>query len=200
VRRLPAVTGWSAALVLFLGGCAGAPEGVFVQARSPACEYRGQPGTPVLILMAQAVPSATLLPCVTLLPAGWRVGDVFIHKGQARFVLASDRVGPQAVTVVLQRFCRLPAVTRVPTDEPGTRRFEQIGEVRPGVGFTGTRFYLFEGGCTRYQFRFSGEERAEPVGQATLALSFITRDEVSKRVREDTGGRADLDPSTPPGR
>jgi hypothetical protein len=192
--RWPAVTGWPAVLLLLFTGCAGAPEGIFVQARSPACEYQGAPGTPVVTLMAQAVPSATLLPCVRLLPAGWRVGSVFIHSGQARFVLASDRVGAHAVTVVLQPFCRLPTVTRVPTDEPGTRRFEQIGEVRPGVGFTGTRFYLFEGGCLMYHFRFTGEDRAEPIGQATLALSFITRDQVRERVREDTGGRADLDP------
>ena len=50
-------------------------------------------------------------------------------------------------------------VTRVPSDEPGTRRYERIGEVRPGVGFTGTRFYLFPGGCVTYQFQFDGEER-----------------------------------------
>jgi len=195
------VTRWPAArwllpavLVLLLAGCAGAPVGVFEGARSPACEYQGQPGTPVMVLVAQAVPSATLLPCIRLLPAGWSVGDVFIHNGLARFVLDSDRVGAHAVTVVLRRVCSLPTVTRVPTDEPGTRRFEQIGEVRPGVGFTGTRFYLFPGGCLTYEFTFDGEARAEPIGQATLALTFITRDEVRTRVREDTGGRAELDP------
>jgi hypothetical protein len=184
-----------AVLVLLLTGCAGTSAAIYERARSPACEYNGRPGTPMIVLAAQAVPSATLLPCVKLLPAGWSVSDVFIHNGRARFTLDSDRVGSQAVTVVLERFCRLPTVTRVPTDEPGTRRFEQIGEVRSGVGFTGTRFYLFDGGCVTYQFRFKGEDRAEPIGEATLALSFVTRDEVRRRVREDTGGRAELDPS-----
>jgi hypothetical protein len=194
MTRWPVVKGWPAVLVLLLCGCAGLTTQIYREARSPVCEHQSQPGTPMVILAAQAVPTATLLPCVELLPAGWSVSGVSIHNGQALFTLDSDRVGRHAVTVVLQRFCRLPTVTRVPTDEPGTRRFEQIGEVRPGVGFTGTRFYLFEGGCLMYQFRFTGEDRAEPVGQATLALSFISRDELRKRVREETEGRADLDP------
>jgi hypothetical protein len=191
------VTRWPllAVVVLLLGGCAGVSTGVFQQGRAPTCEYRGQSGGPVVILEAQAVPSATLLPCVKLLPAGWSVSDVFIHNGQARFTLDSDRVGPRAVTVVLERYCRLARVTRVPSDEPGTRRYEQIGPVRPGVGLTGTRFYLFPGGCVTYRFRFRGEERAEPLGEATLAISFVTRDAVRKHVQEDTGGRAELDPT-----
>jgi hypothetical protein len=89
------VTRWPllAVVVLLLGGCAGVPTGVFEQARSPSCEYRGQPGTPVVILEAQAVPSATLLPCIKLLPAGWSVSDVFIQNGRARFA-PSPSFGP----------------------------------------------------------------------------------------------------------
>jgi hypothetical protein len=149
----------------------------------------------MIILEAQAVPSATLLPCVKLLPAGWSVSDVFIHNGRARFTLDSDRVGPQAVTVVLERYCSIPRIHRVPSDESGTRRYEEIGEVRPGVGFTGTRFYLFPGGCVTYQFQFRSEERAEPIGEVTLAVSFVTRDAVRTHVQEDTGGHAKLDPA-----
>ena len=189
MRRWPLL----AILILLVGGCAGGSSGVFQGARSPTCEYNGQPG-PMIILEAQAVPSATLLPCVKLLPAGWSVSDVFIHNGRARFTLDSDRVGAQAVTVVLERYCRIPSVHRVPSDEPETRRYEEIGPVRPGVGFTGTRFYLFQGGCVTYQFQFRSEERAEPIGEVTLAVSFVTRDAVRTHVQQDTGGRAKLDP------
>jgi hypothetical protein len=149
----------------------------------------------VVVLEAQAVPSAMLLPCVKLLPTGWKVGSISIHNGQASFTLDSDRAGPRAVRVVLEQFCTLPAsVTRVPTDEAGTRRFEEIGPVRPGVGFTGTRYYLFEGGCLLYVFRFQSGERAEPLGEANSALTFISRGEIRTRVAQETGGRAQLDP------
>ena len=190
MRRWPLL----ATLVLLVGGCAGGSSGVCQGARSPLCEYHGQPG-PMIVLEAQAVPSATLLPCVELLPAGWSVSDVFIHNGRARFTLDSDRVGPKAVTVVLERYCRVPRVHRVPSDESGTRRYEEIGEVRPGVGFTGTRFYLFQGGCVTYRFQFRGEERAEPIGEVTLAVSFVTRDAVRTHVQQDTRGRVNLDPA-----
>jgi hypothetical protein len=180
--------------ILAVSGCAGLSPGIYQGARSPACEYDGQAGTPMTVLAAQAVPSATFVPCVDLLPAGWSVRDVGIHNGRASFALDSDRAGDRAVTVVLERYCALPDATRVPTDEPGTRRFEKIGPVVPGIGFTGTRFYLFEGGCVTYQFRFSRDEKAKPLGEASLALSFVSRGELSRRVSEESDGRYQLDP------
>jgi hypothetical protein len=191
VKRWPLL----GALVLLLSGCANVSVGVFEEGRSPACEFDGQPGTPIIVLEAQAVPTATLLPCVESLPTGWRVSDVFIRNGRARFTLDSDRAGPRAVTVVLERFCNVPRVTRVPSDEPGTRRYEAIGPVRPGVGFTGSRFYLFPGGCVTYRFQFIGEERAASLGAATLALSFVSRDAVRNLIRATTDDRAELDPT-----
>jgi hypothetical protein len=198
VRRLPLL----ALACLLLAGCAQPASSELARSRQPYCEYRGDPGTQFVVLMAQAVPSASQLPCIELLPAGWTVSDVFVRNGRARFALNSDRVGMHAVQVVLERTCQLGGakVTRVPSDEPGTRRFERIGEVRPGIGFTGSRFYVFEGGCVTYQFQFnSSEERARLIGEVTLSLSFVTRDAMRGLIREATNGRADLDTSTDAG-
>jgi hypothetical protein len=194
VRRLLA----AAAACLLLAGCARPVASEFTQARQPFCEVGGVPGSSFVVLMAQAVPSASQLPCVELLPAGWSVSNAFVRDGRARFALDSDRVGMNAVQVVLERTCQLEGdkVTRVPSDEPGMRRFEQIGEIRPGVGFTGTRFYLFNGGCVTYRFKFDGEERAGPIGEVTLALSFISRDTLRNFIQETTDGRAQLDRPT----
>jgi hypothetical protein len=183
---------------LLLAGCVQPASFELTQSRQPYCEYHGDPGTQFVVLMAQAVPSASQLPCIELLPAGWTVSDIFVRNGRARFALNSDRVGMHAVEVALERTCQFEGakVTRVPSDEPGTRRYEQIGEVRPGVGFTGTRFYLFQGGCVTYQFRFNGEERARPIGEVTLSLSFVARDAMQRLIQETTHGRADLDTST----
>jgi hypothetical protein len=186
---------------LLLAGCARPVASEFIQIRQPFCESGGQPGTPFLVLMAQAVPSASQLPCVESLPAGWSVSEAFVRDGRARFALDSDRVGMHAVQVVLERTCQFEGdtVTRVPSDEPGMRRFEQVGEVRPGVGFTGTRFYIFKGGCVSYRFQFDTEERAGPIGEVTLALSFISRDALRTLIRETTDGRAQLDLPTQAG-
>src|SRR6266581_5396814 len=71
-----------------------------IGARAPEC------GTGhTMILMAQAVPSATSLPCLADLPSGWNVGGSDILSGRAHFLLNSDRAGNSAVTVTLTRTC-----------------------------------------------------------------------------------------------
>ena len=50
-----------------------------------------------MILSAQAVPSAALLPCIAALPSGWSIGGADIASGKASFWLDSDRAGPRAV-------------------------------------------------------------------------------------------------------
>jgi hypothetical protein len=197
VRRLLLL----ATACLALAGCARPVASEFTQARQPFCASGDEPGTPFLVLMAQAVPSASQLPCVESLPAGWSVSEAFVRDGRARFALDSDRVGMHAVQVVLERTCQFEGdkVTRVPSDEPGMRRYEQIGKVRSGVGFTGTRFYLFTGGCVSYRFQFNTEERAGPIGEVTLALSFLSRDALRTLIRETTDGRAQLDHPTQAG-
>ena len=196
MRRLPLL----ALACLLVAGCVQPASSELAQSRQPYCENRGEPGTQFVVLMAQAVPSASQLPCIELLPAGWTVSDVFVRNGRARFALNSDRVGMHAVQVVLERTCQFGGtkVTRVPSDRRVRRRYvrrsvARIGEVRPGVGFTGTRFYLFPGGCVTYQFQFHGEERARPIGEVTLSLGFVTRDAMRHLVRETSHGRADLD-------
>ena len=60
-RRLLGLT----VAVLLLAGCAGAPaESSFAEAREPSCRYPGREGTALMVLIAQAVPTATQLPCL----------------------------------------------------------------------------------------------------------------------------------------
>ena len=55
----------------------------------------------LMIAMAQSVPTATQVPCVAALPAGWTVEDVSVHSGHSVFYLDSDRAGRHAVKVSL---------------------------------------------------------------------------------------------------
>jgi uncharacterized membrane protein YbhN (UPF0104 family) len=47
------------------------------------------------ILAAQAVPSAALVPCVSELSSGWRIGGADVASGQSVFWLDSDQAGPR---------------------------------------------------------------------------------------------------------
>jgi hypothetical protein len=118
---------------------------------------------PSMILAAQAVPSAAMLPCIAALPSGWHVGGAEIASGHARFWLNSDQAGQRAVTVTLTAACNTSNAQQIPSDQPGTRRLERSLSVRPQ--FTNLRFYTFPGGCATYRFAFT------PGASSLLALS-----------------------------
>jgi len=184
----------AAVACLVLAGCGEPVTGGFFTAREPVCRYQGRQGTTLVVLMAQAVPTASQLPCIELLPAGWNVGDIFVRNGRVRFSLDSDRVGANAVEVVLERFCTLGKVTRVPSDHPGTRRYQEVISIEPGRRYQGAVHYLFPGGCVTYRLDFRSDEQARPLTEVSLALGFVPRDAVRETVSDYTHGRLRLDP------
>ena len=184
----------AAVVCLLATGCVRPASTELSQARVPACRYQGRQGTALVILMAQAVPTASQLPCVELLPAGWSVSDIFVRNGRVRFSLDSDRVGSRAVQVVLERFCTFGRVTRVPSDHPGTRRYQEVISIDPGRRYQGAIYYLFPGGCVTYRLDFRSDEQARPLGEVSLALGFVSRDALRQTLRDFTDGKVPLDP------
>jgi hypothetical protein len=180
---------------MVLAGCGVAPtSSSFTEAREPSCRYQGREGTALMVLIAQAVPTASQLPCVELKPAGWTVSNVFVRNGRVRFALNSDRVGQEAVQVVLQQFCALGKVTRVPSDHPGTRRYQEVISIEAGKRYQGAVYYLFPGGCVTYRLDFRSDEQARPLGEVSLALGFVARDALRQTISEFTDGQVPLDP------
>jgi hypothetical protein len=124
-----------------------------------------------MLLAAQAVPTATMLPCVAELPSGWRVDEAEIATGRVRFRLASDQAGIRAVTVSLTGSCDVSGAQEIPSDEPGMRRFDSPTALEPA--FLGQRLYTFPGGCVTYDFRFApgvSPRLAIPIDSAVEAV------------------------------
>jgi tRNA A-37 threonylcarbamoyl transferase component Bud32 len=136
-----------------------------------------------MILAAQAVPSAALLPCIAALPEGWTAPgtDAEIASGQASFWLDSGQAGVQAVTITLTATCDTSGAQQIPSDQAGTRRFERPLSLAPQ--FSDIRYYTFPGGCATYQFLFA--PGASPVLAAAVdsALSFTPRSALVGYVR-----------------
>ena len=161
---------------------------------SPA-DYRDTRGNPecgtsnAMILMAQAVPSATSLPCVASLPTGWKHGGMRLERGLGIFWLDSDRAGRDAVSVMVRPRgeCTVASASEVPSDESGMRRFERPERLTPHL--LATRTYLFPGGCVTYRFAFDSRETASLLFDADSALSFQSRAELVERVRVRNGLR-----------
>jgi tRNA A-37 threonylcarbamoyl transferase component Bud32/membrane-associated phospholipid phosphatase len=56
-------------------------------------------------LLAQSVPSASLVPCLRSLPVGWMVGNVTVNDGRSVLSLDHDRAGPGVLVIRLTATC-----------------------------------------------------------------------------------------------
>jgi hypothetical protein len=178
------------AATLLASGCSLSPKDVGVSAE---CRSTERVANSVLIAMAQSVPTATLIPCVRLIPAGWSLADLDVRRGRSRFVLASDRDGSKALTVTMTATCDTRGAVLVPTDEVGTSRYERPQSITSG--YLGERYYIYSGGCATYRFDLHGSSRAEPVNEGSLAVGFVSREAVRAAVSRDTHGKLQLDPT-----
>ncbi len=145
-----------------------------------------------VVLMAQAVPTATWVPCVESVPVGWTFAGLEAQTGSARFWLDSDRDGVHAIEVRLTAGCDTDGATEIPSERDGLRRFERVTQVTPQ--YLGRRQYVFPGGCVTVVFRLSGDNRGEPLALATQSLGVLGREELAAQVHEESGGRLQLDP------
>jgi hypothetical protein len=160
-----------------------------VQAFIPSANagtYPPQCGTGhTMILAAQAVPSAALVPCISALPAGWQAGGAEIASGRARFWLNSDQAGDTAVMITLSATCDVSGAQQIPSNQQGARQFERPLSLRPQ--FTLLRFYTFPGGCVTYRFKFAPGKSsvlAVPVG---TAVAFMPRATLVEYIRSTEG-------------
>ena len=106
-----------------------------------------------VVLMAQAVPSATLVPCINVYPAGWSLGSFDTRSRLAVITFDSDRGGIGALTVTFQATCT-PRGTTLPSDEVGAPNLRQEDHDPLGSRYRATRYYPFPGGCMMFAFDF----------------------------------------------
>ena len=180
------------ASTLLLVGCAQPVDPERTQGGPPPCSMRVGDRFGSAVLVAQAVPSATLLPCIKTLPAGWSTQSLQARNGRAYFGLDSDRDGVGAVDVTLTRTCDVRDATEVPSERTGARRFERVTRVTPG--YVGDRYYTFDGGCVTYHFNLRGTTRGEPLAGIAQGVGFVTRETVRQLVGDASDGRLSLDP------
>ncbi|HEY3033102.1 MAG TPA: phosphatase PAP2 family protein [Streptosporangiaceae bacterium] len=134
-----------------------------------------------MILAAQAVPSAAMVPCVAGLPSGWQVGGADIASGHAKFWLNSDQAGDQAVTITLSATCDVSGAQQIPSNQPQTQQFERPLSLRPQ--YTALRFYTFPGGCATYRFNFAPGKSSLLAIPVDGAVGFVSRARLVSHIR-----------------
>lgn len=112
---------------------------------------------PSMQLMAQAVPTATRLPCVSVLPYGWGIGTADTVAGRSVFRVGVG--GFDTISVTLTETCPAPV--------------------------SGTDVYPIEGGCVTY--RSSATDHIVPSFAPDGGLSLMPREAVVEAVAADDG-------------
>jgi hypothetical protein len=140
----------------------------------------------IFFLEAQAVPSATLVPCFYPLPVGWSYGESEARSGLVRAWLDSDRAGDRAVELVLTRTCDVSKSIRVHLAHapPGLVRYDEPASVHLD---SWASYYRFPGGCVTYRFSFTRQTAPAIFEQADRFLGFNPRALYVASLQEQEG-------------
>lgn len=161
-----------------LAGC-----GVTIDMARPVC---GDTALSTLSLMAQSVHDATLVPCLETSPTGWDFDSLEVRNSGTEMSLNNDRGGRQALRVLLDDTCDVSGAVRIPSDEPGTTRYEKVARISPD--YVGSRFYVFEGGCVTYEFQLATDQPSVLLNEASVMVGFVNRSTLRTELDEETGG------------
>jgi membrane-associated phospholipid phosphatase/tRNA A-37 threonylcarbamoyl transferase component Bud32 len=145
-----------------------------------------------LWVQAQAVPSASLVPCVRPLPVGWSVTDVAVNDGRSVITLAHDRTGGDAMVARLTAGCDVGQAAEQAFGQPGVRRYQLVE--RQGPDLSAVRFDVFPGGCVTTRIRALAPSKAEVTAAAPGILGFTPRQQLAQALEQRSGGRLQLDP------
>jgi hypothetical protein len=149
-----------------------------------------------LWLQAQAVPSASRVPCLRSELPGWTVGNVAVNAGRSRITLGQDRAGAGAVVVRLTADCDTGGSVGVPSQVEGVRRYERVEQL--SGGYTATWFDRFRGGCVTYQLHSTADPAGAFANEARLLLGLTTRRALRQALDQRSEGRLHLDPGVVP--
>jgi hypothetical protein len=146
-------------------------------------------------LLAQSVPTASLVPCLGALPAGWSVGPVTVNNGRAVINLNHDRAGTNVLVVQLTAGCDTQGAIQVNSNHPQARRYQRTE--RQTSRLEAIHFDRFPGGCVTARATVPAANRAEVTGDLATILHYTTRQALQQALDQRSGGRLRLDrPST----
>jgi hypothetical protein len=160
------------ALAGLLSGCGGLPT-EFRIGPPPACNVTWTPPAPSsrgqLLLIAQSVPEASMIPCLGPLPAGWEFTDASIDSSRTRLSVATDTFDLD-VGIELLSGCEFSSAEQIPSRTPNATLYSlDRGQ---------TLLYRFDGGCVRVVFP-TMELATSKTGRALFdEIHLMTRDEL----------------------
>jgi hypothetical protein len=141
--------------------------------------------------MAQSVPSASLVPCLQVLPVGWSVAEVAVNNGRSLITLNHDRAGKAAMVVEFTASCDLTGAAEVTSEQSRAQRYLRIDGSPPGS--SATRADVFPGGCVTARISAPAASGQQLASETSSAIGFVPRDALREALDERSDGRLQLD-------
>jgi tRNA A-37 threonylcarbamoyl transferase component Bud32 len=145
-----------------------------------------------LLVMAQSVPSASMVPCLREDLPGWTVANVAVNDGRTVVTLNHDRAGEGAAVVRLTAACDTGSAGEAPPEVAGVRRYERVDQL--GGAFAVSWYDRFPGGCVSYQLRSAMDPTGQFAVEARVLLGLTSRQELARQLEQRSAGRLHLDP------
>jgi hypothetical protein len=162
--------------------------------KSPACPAAGGRVNDSLVAVAQSVPTAAWVPCLSTLPAGWTFHRLEVQSGRSRVTLtASDARGDHQVLVLLRPTCDVTGTSEQDSGQAGVRRYDRPAGTTPG--YHADRYLVFPGGCITQHFDLQGPLSADAPATISAGLGLLSRSAIAAWVARRSHGRLDLDPA-----
>jgi hypothetical protein len=147
-------------------------------------------------LAAQAVPTASLIPCVRALPAGWAIVDGTANNGRFEILIdhnvTSGGSEEEQLLVSLTPSCDLSGTTEQPRDASGVRHYKRLSIRDDHI--LATWIDVFDGGCAAATTQTTPSLAEALETEIKLAWTYNTRAEIADVLRERSSGKLRLDP------
>ena len=147
-------------------------------------------------LAAQAVPSASRIPCMRALPAGWAVVGGTANNGRYEILIdhnvTSGGTEEEQLRVALTSGCDLSGTTEQPRDASGIRHYKRLSIRDDHI--VATWIDVFDGGCASATTQTTPSLAEALETEIKLAWTYNTRAEIADVLRQRSSGKLRLDP------
>jgi hypothetical protein len=142
-----------------------------------------------LAIIAQSVPEAAYVPCISELPAGWSYDGVDVDDEGTTISLESDRAD-RPVNITLTGSCDVGNATPIAPSDEGTRTYQLIESIDPR--YAGSFIDVFPGGCIVSSYDFERGAHVALITELQRAVDVYSRRQLRQELRADLG--VSLDP------
>jgi hypothetical protein len=191
-----AATGAVLALALATGGCGSSlyvgSDGPDPAVKGMRCVQPNDAPSGMLVLFAQAVPSASSVPCLSSPIGNWIMSRFDVRDGSARVEFTDQYGADGQVTLELLATCDTGDAREVASRHDGMQRFNR--DLTRAGRYANEVHYRYPGGCTSLRFDLNPDGAELRGAEVAGALDFVTREDLDRQIRKASDGHLELDP------